>query len=164
TIMTPNYISNSSADVSLWCNCEGSGNQWQDCLRLQRMFTHNPCLRNSISSMGHPGPQPADITPPPAPRPSPLVQEDELLSDNHLPEHNNIVQESEEEEVLQEEEEEEVESDDGGQFDVIPLYSERATVSNLGSEAGGAATPPSAGPPPPVLVLLLLLSASLSWG
>uniref|UniRef100_A0A667XJU9 GDNF family receptor alpha 3 n=1 Tax=Myripristis murdjan TaxID=586833 RepID=A0A667XJU9_9TELE len=48
TIMTPNYISNSSADVSLWCNCEGSGNQWQDCLRLQRMFTHNPCLRESV--------------------------------------------------------------------------------------------------------------------
>ncbi|TKS71989.1 GDNF family receptor alpha-4 [Collichthys lucidus] len=44
TIMTPNYISNSSADVSLWCNCEGSGNQWQECLRLQRMFTHNTCL------------------------------------------------------------------------------------------------------------------------
>lgn len=47
TIMTPNYISNSSADVSLWCHCEGSGNQWQDCLRLQRMFTHNSCLRES---------------------------------------------------------------------------------------------------------------------
>uniref|UniRef100_A0A3P8RYV1 GDNF family receptor alpha 3 n=1 Tax=Amphiprion percula TaxID=161767 RepID=A0A3P8RYV1_AMPPE len=45
TIMTPNYISNSSADVSLWCNCEGSGNQWQDCQRLQRLFTHNACLQ-----------------------------------------------------------------------------------------------------------------------
>lgn len=47
TIMTPNYISNNSADVSLWCNCEGSGNQWQECLRLQRLFTHNSCLRES---------------------------------------------------------------------------------------------------------------------
>lgn len=46
---------------------------------------------NSISWMGSPGSLPADITPPPAPRPSPLVQEDELLSNNHLPEHNNIV-------------------------------------------------------------------------
>uniref|UniRef100_A0A8C5GR64 GDNF family receptor alpha 3 n=1 Tax=Gouania willdenowi TaxID=441366 RepID=A0A8C5GR64_GOUWI len=45
TIMTPNYISNSSADVSLWCTCEGSGNQWQECQRLQRLFTHNACLR-----------------------------------------------------------------------------------------------------------------------
>ncbi len=46
---------------------------------------------NAISWMGSPGSLPADITPPPAPRPSPLVQEDELLSNNHLPEHNNIV-------------------------------------------------------------------------
>uniref|UniRef100_A0A7N8Y1V0 GDNF family receptor alpha 3 n=1 Tax=Mastacembelus armatus TaxID=205130 RepID=A0A7N8Y1V0_9TELE len=53
TIMTPNYISNSSADVSLWCNCEGSGNQWQDCLRLQRMFTHNTCLRKYTLYTGH---------------------------------------------------------------------------------------------------------------
>lgn len=45
TTMTPNYISNSSSDVALSCNCEGSGNQWQDCLRLQQMFTHNNCLR-----------------------------------------------------------------------------------------------------------------------
>uniref|UniRef100_A0A8C7ZYL7 GDNF family receptor alpha 3 n=1 Tax=Oryzias sinensis TaxID=183150 RepID=A0A8C7ZYL7_9TELE len=45
TIMTPNYISNSSADVSLWCNCEGSGNQWPDCLKLQHLFTDNRCLR-----------------------------------------------------------------------------------------------------------------------
>uniref|UniRef100_A0A3Q2D341 GDNF family receptor alpha 3 n=1 Tax=Cyprinodon variegatus TaxID=28743 RepID=A0A3Q2D341_CYPVA len=49
TIMTPNYISNSSADVSLWCNCEGSGNQWQECLKLQRLFTHNSCLREAHS-------------------------------------------------------------------------------------------------------------------
>uniref|UniRef100_A0A672Z372 GDNF family receptor alpha 3 n=1 Tax=Sphaeramia orbicularis TaxID=375764 RepID=A0A672Z372_9TELE len=26
TALTPNYISNSSAEVSLWCTCEGSGN------------------------------------------------------------------------------------------------------------------------------------------
>lgn len=161
TIMTPNYISNSSADVSLWCNCEGSGNQWQDCLRLQRMFTHNPCLRNAISWMGSPGSLPADITPPPPPRPSPLVQEDELLSNNHLPEHNNIVVEGDEEEELTQTEEE---GDEGGQFDVIPLYSERATVSNLGSTGTGGAASLTTGPPKPILLLLLLLSASLSWG
>ncbi|KAM9375342.1 GDNF family receptor alpha-3 [Pholidichthys leucotaenia] len=162
TIMTPNYISNSSADVSLWCNCEGSGNQWQDCLRLQRLFTHNSCLRNSINMMGSPGSLPADITQPPGPRPSPLVHEDELLSKNS---NNNIVAESEEEEDLTqgEEEEEEEEGDEGGQFDVIPLYSEKATVSNLGSsETGGAAS--LASPAKPMLLLLLLLSSPLSWG
>uniref|UniRef100_A0A4W6E416 GDNF family receptor alpha 3 n=1 Tax=Lates calcarifer TaxID=8187 RepID=A0A4W6E416_LATCA len=161
TIMTPNYISNSSADVSLSCNCEGSANQWQDCLRLQRMFTHNTCLRNSISWMGNPGSLPADITPPPAPRPSPLVQEDELLSNNHLPEHNNIVVESEEEEELTHTEEE---TDEGDQFDIIPLYSERATVSNLGSSGTGVAAPLNTGPATPILLLLLLLFASLNWG
>ncbi|MEQ2195551.1 hypothetical protein XENOCAPTIV_014562, partial [Xenoophorus captivus] len=54
TIVTPNYISNSSADVSLWCNCEGSGNQWQECLRLQRLFTHNSCLRESTLCLNRP--------------------------------------------------------------------------------------------------------------
>ncbi|XP_035016571.1 GDNF family receptor alpha-3 [Hippoglossus stenolepis] len=161
TIMTPNYISNSSADVSLWCNCEGSGNQWQDCLRLQRMFTQNTCLRNSISWMGSPGSLPADVTPPPAPRPSPLDQEDELLSNNHLPEHNNVVVESEEEEDLTQIEEE---GDEGDQFDVIPLYSERATVSNLGSSGTGVAASLNTGPAKPILLLLLLLSSSFSWG
>lgn len=51
--MTPNYISNSSADVSLWCNCEGSGNQWQECLKLQHIFTHNSCLRESTVHTFH---------------------------------------------------------------------------------------------------------------
>lgn len=45
TIMTPNYVSNSSTEVSQWCNCEGSGNQWQDCLRILHMFNSNTCLR-----------------------------------------------------------------------------------------------------------------------
>ncbi|KAM4622130.1 GDNF family receptor alpha-4-like [Polymixia lowei] len=159
TIMTPNYISNSSADVSLSCNCEGSGNQWPDCLKLQRMFTHNPCLSNSISSMGSPGPQPAEDASQPPPRPSPQAQEDQQLSDNHLPEHNNIVMESDEEEDLREGDE----SDEGDQFDVIPLYSERATVSNLGSGTRGGACR-AAGPGPSLLVLLLLSAFLSSWG
>ncbi|XP_056134047.1 GDNF family receptor alpha-2-like [Lampris incognitus] len=161
TVMTPNYISNSSADVSLWCNCEGSGNQWQDCLRLQRMFTHNACLRNSISSMGSPGVQLVEKTAPPPPRPSALLQEEEEISSNLLPEHHNImstVMESEEEQLREEQE-----GDEGGQFDVISLYSERATTSNLGSGTGGASYRFTA----PAPLLLLLCSAftcsSLTW-
>jgi len=70
--------------------------------------------------------------------------------------------------VESEEEEEQTQTaqviDEGGQFDVIPLYSERATVSNLGSPGGtGGATSLTAGPPEAIL-LLLLLSGSLSWG
>uniref|UniRef100_A0A4W5LDK7 GDNF/GAS1 domain-containing protein n=1 Tax=Hucho hucho TaxID=62062 RepID=A0A4W5LDK7_9TELE len=45
TIMTPNYVNNISMDVSQWCSCEGSGNQWQDCLRILHMFDSNVCLR-----------------------------------------------------------------------------------------------------------------------
>ncbi|XP_061692095.1 GDNF family receptor alpha-3 isoform X2 [Syngnathoides biaculeatus] len=44
TIMTPNYIDNDSAAVSLSCNCKGSSNQWQECLKLQQMISHNTCL------------------------------------------------------------------------------------------------------------------------
>uniref|UniRef100_A0A3B4GFI0 GDNF family receptor alpha 3 n=1 Tax=Pundamilia nyererei TaxID=303518 RepID=A0A3B4GFI0_9CICH len=45
TIMTPNYVSNSSTEVSQWCTCEGSGNEWQGCQRILQMFTNNICLR-----------------------------------------------------------------------------------------------------------------------
>ncbi|CAG00575.1 unnamed protein product, partial [Tetraodon nigroviridis] len=44
TIMTPNYVSNSSAEVSLWCTCDGSGNEWQSCQRTLNMFSSNTCL------------------------------------------------------------------------------------------------------------------------
>lgn len=50
------------------------------------------CLHagNSVSWMGSLGSLP-DITPPP-PRPSPLLQQDNLLNNNnHLPVHNNVV-------------------------------------------------------------------------
>uniref|UniRef100_A0A3Q3PY11 GDNF/GAS1 domain-containing protein n=1 Tax=Monopterus albus TaxID=43700 RepID=A0A3Q3PY11_MONAL len=158
TIMTPNYVSNSSADVSLWCNCEGSGNQWQECLRLQHMFTHNSCLRNSISWMGNPSSLPADASPP-APRPSPLGHESVLLSNNHLPEHNIVVEREDEEEVTQTEEEE----DEGDDINVIQLYSERATISNLGSFGTGGAASLKTSPAKPIILFLLLLSTSFSW-
>ena len=72
-----------------------------------------------------------------------------------------VVESEEEEELTQTEMEEE---DEGGQFDVIPLYSERATVSNLGPPGTGGAASLTAGPPKAILLLLLFLSASLIWG
>lgn len=45
TIMTPNYVSNSSTEVSQWCTCDGSGNEWQGCQRILNMFGNNMCLR-----------------------------------------------------------------------------------------------------------------------
>ncbi|NXF97285.1 GFRA4 protein, partial [Eubucco bourcierii] len=44
TPMTPNYISNSSVDVSLWCTCESSGNQKEKCDQILGMFENNKCL------------------------------------------------------------------------------------------------------------------------
>lgn len=66
---------------------------------------------------------------------------------------------SEEEEELTQTEEE---SDEGDHFGVIPLYSERATISSLESSGTGSAAPPIHGPH--VLIVLLLLSASLNCG
>lgn len=65
---------------------------------------------------------------------------------------------SEEEGVMQTEEE----SEEGGHFGVIPLYSERATISSLESSGTGSAAPPITGTHVPVI--LLLLSSSLSCG
>ncbi|KAM4747761.1 GDNF family receptor alpha-3 [Rhinophrynus dorsalis] len=50
TVMTPNYINNSSMDISLWCTCEGSGNQQDDCKTVLGMFTSNRCLKNAINA------------------------------------------------------------------------------------------------------------------
>uniref|UniRef100_A0A8C5E7Z3 GDNF/GAS1 domain-containing protein n=1 Tax=Gouania willdenowi TaxID=441366 RepID=A0A8C5E7Z3_GOUWI len=44
TIMTPNYVSNSSTEVSQWCTCDGSGNELQACQRILHMFSNNKCL------------------------------------------------------------------------------------------------------------------------
>lgn len=43
--MTPNYVSNSSTEVSQWCTCDGSGNERQGCQRILNMFSNNMCLR-----------------------------------------------------------------------------------------------------------------------
>ncbi|XP_072119704.1 GDNF family receptor alpha-4-like [Mobula birostris] len=48
TILTPNYVSNSSSDVSIWCTCANSGNQHEECENLLSLFTSNNCLENSI--------------------------------------------------------------------------------------------------------------------
>ncbi|XP_043925445.1 GDNF family receptor alpha-3 [Protopterus annectens] len=48
TIMTPNYISNSSQEVSLWCSCDRSGNQKEECDKIQHMFASNSCFRNAV--------------------------------------------------------------------------------------------------------------------
>ncbi|XP_028574383.2 GDNF family receptor alpha-3 isoform X1 [Podarcis muralis] len=50
TPMTPNYASNSSTDVTLWCSCKDSGNQKEDCEQVLSSFASNRCLRSAIQS------------------------------------------------------------------------------------------------------------------
>ncbi|KAM4676889.1 GDNF family receptor alpha-3 isoform 2-T2 [Discoglossus pictus] len=50
TTMTPNYINDINMDVSLWCTCEGSGNDEERCNRILEMFSNNRCLKMAIIS------------------------------------------------------------------------------------------------------------------
>ncbi|XP_074069065.1 GDNF family receptor alpha-3 isoform X3 [Macrotis lagotis] len=50
TVMTPNYISNLSADVAVNCSCRGSGNQLEECKQIQESFSRNPCLTKAIKA------------------------------------------------------------------------------------------------------------------
>ncbi|XP_044307485.1 GDNF family receptor alpha-4-like [Varanus komodoensis] len=50
TPMTPNYVSNSSAEVTLWCTCKNSGNREEDCERILSAFASNRCLKSAIQS------------------------------------------------------------------------------------------------------------------
>ncbi|XP_028908911.1 GDNF family receptor alpha-3 [Ornithorhynchus anatinus] len=50
TVMTPNYVSNSSAQVALHCTCQGSGNQQEECQQLEATFSKNPCLRAAMEA------------------------------------------------------------------------------------------------------------------
>ncbi|XP_069507667.1 GDNF family receptor alpha-4-like [Ambystoma mexicanum] len=50
TTLTPNYISNSSLDISIWCTCEGSGNHLEECNAILNLFTSNTCLQAAIKA------------------------------------------------------------------------------------------------------------------
>ncbi|XP_037126300.1 GDNF family receptor alpha-3 isoform X1 [Syngnathus acus] len=150
TIMTPNYVSNSSTEVSQWCTCDGSGNEWQGCQRILHMFKNNICLRAAISSMGISVAPPTETSPVPAPEPSPRVRDEKVHAGNSLPEFTTI---ETSEEVVQEE----VKSEE---FNIIPPYSEKDsnTESRATERQRGAAN--SVVPVFPLLLLSLLI---LDW-
>ncbi|XP_019903485.1 GDNF family receptor alpha-4 [Esox lucius] len=157
TIMTPNYVNNVSMDVSQWCDCEGSGNQWQDCQRILHMFDSNICLRNAVSYLGSSPPRPVEITTLP-PRqhvsttPSQhMFQDKDQVNVNVLPERNSVTGEESEED----------EEEESQQFNVMPPYSEK-DKSSVGSGARGGHRG-SAGQTEPMLPLLLLSAAMLGW-
>ncbi|XP_006802326.1 GDNF family receptor alpha-4-like [Neolamprologus brichardi] len=151
TIMTPNYVSNSSTEVSQWCTCEGSGNEWQGCQRILQMFTNNICLRSAISSMGISAPPPVENSPMPTSQPSPHVYQEKVhVSVNTLPEFDS----------MEDSEEEEQEEEASEEFNVIPPYSEKDSDTESGARGSqrGAANQAV-----PVYPLLLLPALIIDW-
>ncbi|TKS83976.1 GDNF family receptor alpha-4 [Collichthys lucidus] len=128
TIMTPNYVSNSSTGVSQWCSCDGSGNEWQSCQRVLNMFNSNTCLRNAISSVGVSATPPVENTPVPTSQATPRIDHERVhTSINTFPEFNSM-EDSEEDEAEDE--------DDSEGFIVIPPYSDKDL--NVESRARGS--------------------------
>ncbi|XP_017293287.1 GDNF family receptor alpha-4 [Kryptolebias marmoratus] len=150
TIMTPNYVSNSSTEVSQWCTCEGSGNDWQGCQRILHMFSSNMCLRDAISSMGISAPPPVELTPVPVSQPSPRVYQERVpVSVNTLPDFNS----------MEDSEEEEQEEEASEEFNVIPPYSEKDSNTESGARGSQRGKASQA-----VLALPLLLLPTLILG
>ncbi|KAM3847603.1 GDNF family receptor alpha-3 isoform 2-T2 [Vipera latastei] len=50
TFLTPNYVSNSSTEITLWCSCRNSGNHKEDCDQILNLFSSNKCLYNAIQA------------------------------------------------------------------------------------------------------------------
>ncbi|XP_039190027.1 GDNF family receptor alpha-3 isoform X2 [Crotalus tigris] len=50
TSLTPNYVSNSSTEITLWCSCKNSGNYKEDCDQILNLFSSNKCLYNAIQA------------------------------------------------------------------------------------------------------------------
>ncbi|XP_013917437.1 PREDICTED: GDNF family receptor alpha-2-like [Thamnophis sirtalis] len=50
TSLTPNYASNSSTEITLWCSCSNSGNHKEECDRILNLFSSNKCLNNAIQT------------------------------------------------------------------------------------------------------------------
>ncbi|CAG5874413.1 unnamed protein product [Menidia menidia] len=154
TIMTPNYVSNSSTEVSQWCSCEGSGNDLQGCQRILHMFNNNICLRNAINSMGISAHPPVEHTPVPVSQPPPHIHQEKVhVSVNTFPEFNSM-EDSEEEEVEEQEEEASKE------FNVIPPYSEKDSKTESGARGSPRGAASQAVPALPSLLLPILI---LSW-
>lgn len=153
TIMTPNYVSNSSMEVSQWCSCEGSGNQWQDCLHILHMFSSNTCLLNAISSMGSSHPRPVENMPQPPLRPTPRLFQDKVhVYVNVLPDINSM----EDSEEAEEEEEE-----NSQEFNIIPPFSEKDASVESGARGSHRA---AACQTAPLMPLLLLPAYAIGWG
>ncbi|XP_030621319.1 GDNF family receptor alpha-2 [Chanos chanos] len=60
--ITPNYVDNSTSNVSPWCSCVASGNEREKCTEFLNYFIDNICLRNALETFGNG----MDLTPTPS--------------------------------------------------------------------------------------------------
>ncbi|XP_056616038.1 GDNF family receptor alpha-4a isoform X2 [Triplophysa dalaica] len=53
SIITPNYLDNSTSNVGPWCSCAASGNLRDQCSHFLSHFHDNTCLKNAILAFGN---------------------------------------------------------------------------------------------------------------
>ncbi|XP_065153174.1 GDNF family receptor alpha-4a [Paramisgurnus dabryanus] len=53
SIITPNYLDNSTSNVGPWCSCAASGNFRDQCNHILNHFHDNNCLKNAILAFGN---------------------------------------------------------------------------------------------------------------
>ncbi|TRY98174.1 hypothetical protein DNTS_017734 [Danionella cerebrum] len=53
SVITPNYLDNSTSNVGPWCSCAASGNFRDQCNYFLAHFHDNNCLKNAISAFGN---------------------------------------------------------------------------------------------------------------
>uniref|UniRef100_A0A2D4L2A8 GDNF/GAS1 domain-containing protein n=1 Tax=Micrurus paraensis TaxID=1970185 RepID=A0A2D4L2A8_9SAUR len=76
TSLTPNYVSNSSTEVTLWCSCTNSGNHKEDCDQIFNLFSRNKCLNNAIQDQMNLGQKNKEVQDQPQFTPSSDIQGD----------------------------------------------------------------------------------------
>nr|XP_012610728.1 GDNF family receptor alpha-4 [Microcebus murinus] len=89
TVITPNYVDNTSAHVAPWCDCGASGNQREECEAFRGLFTRNRCLDGAIRAFdsGWPSILQDQLEPQPGPEHS-LLQ---VSSTDRSPEGNSLL-------------------------------------------------------------------------
>ncbi|XP_035529527.1 GDNF family receptor alpha-4a [Morone saxatilis] len=53
SMITPNYLDNSTSNVGPWCSCTASGNHREQCNDFLTFFHDNVCLKNAILAFGN---------------------------------------------------------------------------------------------------------------
>lgn len=76
TSLTPNYVSNSSTEITLWCSCANSGNDKEDCDQILNLFSSNKCLNNAIQAQMNLGQKNKEVQEQPQFTPSLNIQGD----------------------------------------------------------------------------------------